>query len=120
MWKRPNRPNRDISETYNDGIIKIYAVEDTAEPGAMPVETKTLLYTLNYREMRLGITRYYTASQNHVSIERVMRVQKVPGITNKCRAVDESGAEYSISLVQTADDVYPPSLDITLAKVAKK
>lgn len=120
MWKQPNRPIREISETYNDGIVKIYSVVDKASPGSMPQEEKMLIYTLCYREMRMGITRYYTAYQNHQSIERVIRIPRVPNITNQCKAIDESESEYGISLVQVVDDVYPPSLDITLAKVVAK
>lgn len=117
MWKQPNRPSREISETYNDGVVKIYSVSDEASPGSMPKEEKTIMYTLCYREMRMGITRYYTAYQNHQQVERVIRIPKVDKITNQCRAVDEHDIEYQISLTQTVDDVYPPSLDITLSKV---
>ena len=42
-WKAPYRPRRDseITQTYSDGLVKVYAVADTAAPGYKPVEGLT-------------------------------------------------------------------------------
>ena len=46
-----------------------------------------------------------------------MRVPKGPDISSQDIAVTEDGRQYRIDLVQLADGVWPPSLDLTLAKV---
>ena len=117
MWKAPYRPRREISQTYNDGIVAVYSVTDAAEPGEMPRETLNLKIKLNYEERRLGITRYYQAQQNNVSVEKIVRVPRHAEITNQDVAITEDGKQYRIDMVQAAEDVFPPSYDLTLAKV---
>ena len=119
MWQAPNRPNNQISQTYNDGIISIYTVTDTATAGYAPIETlsEQPIAVLRYEEQRLGVTRYYQARQNQMEIDRVVRVQKSGLVNTQCIAIDEKGVPYRIDLVQIVQDVYPPSEDLTLYKV---
>lgn len=120
-YKTPNRKYDSVSQSYNDGIVRICTVTDTAAPGDMPVEEPIDKYKLMYAEQRVGITRYYTAQQYHEDVERVIRVQKVAvqkvAIETRDIAITEDGRRYSISMVQSVDDVYPPSLDLTLTKI---
>lgn len=39
--QQPYRANNKITQQFNDGLVKIYNVEDTAAPGYLPVETLT-------------------------------------------------------------------------------
>lgn len=119
MHKAPNRPNSDVTQSYNDGIVKIYSASDAATPGRMPRKDLTLKVTLRYAEQRLGINRYYSAKQNQTEVERVLRVQRIKGITNQDVAKTDDGKYYSIEMVQSTDGVYPPSLDITLSAVSQ-
>lgn len=119
MWKAPNRPNREISQTYNDGILTVYSVTDEAEPGEVPRERLSEKIVLHYAEQQLGITRYYQAMQNNVSIERVLRVPRHGVITNQDVAITEDGQQYRIDMVQSVEAVFPPSYDLTLAKVTQ-
>jgi hypothetical protein len=41
--------------------------------------------------------------------------QPAAEITNRDKVVTEDGREYRVDLVQTVPDVYPDSLDLTLA-----
>lgn len=120
-YKTPNRKYDSVSQSYNDGIVRICTVTDSAAPGDMPVEEPIDKYRLMYAEQRVGITRYYTAQQYHEDVERVIRVQKVAvqkvAIETRDIAIAEDGRRYSISMVQSVDDVYPPSLDLTLTKI---
>lgn len=118
VWKAPNRPNNEISQTYNDGIVKIYAVEDVAEPGYRPEEKLVLKNTVRYQERQLGIQRYYAGRQNQVQIERVIRVPRGVSVDTQDVAVTEDGHQFRIDMVQGALDVWPASLDLTLAKIA--
>lgn len=116
-YRLPDRERNMISQTYNDGVVRIYSTEDAADPGHMPVEQLTLKATLMYAEQRVGITRYYTAQQYHDDVERVVRVQRAGVIANRDIAETEDGHRYNIAMVQTVAEVYPPSLDLTLTRI---
>ena len=116
-FRSPQRNVGEVSQAYNDGIVKIYSVSDGAEPGRMPEPVRTLKYTLMYSEQRVGITRYYTAQQYHEDVERIVRVQRAGVISNRDIAVTEDGREYAVGMVQTVDEVCPPSLDLTLTRI---
>lgn len=119
MWKAPNRPKGEISQSYNDGVVDVFSVHNVAQAGYAPV--KELLYkvTLRYEERRMGINRYYSSMQAQMQIDRVIRVQKSIPI-NTQDVVVEHGEQYRVELVQVVPDVYPASLDLTLSKVKQK
>lgn len=120
MWRAPNRPNHEITESYNDGIVNIYTVQDGAAPGYRPVPVLVLVKRMRYQERYLGINRLYSGRQNQVDIQRIVRVQKVPGVSNQNVAITEDGQQYRIDSVQDVIGAYPPSLDLTLATVEQK
>ena len=35
-WKAPYRPSNQVTQSYNDGVVTIYSVEDAARPGYQP------------------------------------------------------------------------------------
>lgn len=114
MWRAPNRPNHEITQDYNDGVVTVCAVRDAAPAGFMPKEELVEKYKLLYSEQRVGVTRFNAARQNQINVERVLRVQRVAGITNQDVAITQDGTKYRIDQVQTVPDVYPSSLDLTL------
>lgn len=113
IWKAPNRPAYEISQAYNDGIVQIMTVTDTAAPGYAPTRTLTEKYALPFAERTVGVRRYYEAKQNQINVSRVIRVQAAPGITTQDEAVIGND-RYRLDLVQTVSSVYPASLDLTL------
>ena len=114
MRKTPFRPDdRQITQPYRDGVVRIYTVTDAAQPGYQPRPALTLLETLFYQERRVGLQRYYSGKQAQVQVERVIRTQLRPGISPQCVAITEDGVQYGIDLVQRAEDVYPASMDRT-------
>lgn len=120
MWRAPNRPNHEITESYNDGVVNIYSVQDGAAPGYRPVPVLVLVKRMRYQERYLGINRLYSGRQNQVDVQRIVRVQKVPGVSNQNVAITEDGQQYRIDSVQDVIGAYPPSLDLTLATVEQK
>jgi hypothetical protein len=118
--KAPYRPRTDSkrpAEVYNDGVVQIYAVTDGAQAGLLPRPVPSLRETLHYQERRLGVQRNYQAAQNQIQVERVIRVPRpLAPITNQHVAVTEDGRTYRIDLVQEVLDVWPRSLDLTLAR----
>lgn len=121
MWRTPTRPREnDITQSYGDGVLTVYAAADTAKPGYAPVVKLTRKATLRYAERRLGIQRYYDALQNQIQVERVLRVPRAGNVTSQDVAITEDGRQYRIDLVQSVDEVYPPSVDLTLSKVEQE
>ena len=116
MRKKPFRPSNEISQSYNDGTVKIYTVSNSAAPGYQPKEGLRLKYTLQYDERALGINRIYLSRQDHAEIIRVLRVPRV-NISPQDVAITHDGQSYEISTVQLAKDVHPASLDISLKKL---
>lgn len=116
MRKTPFRPSNEISQQYNDGVVKIYTVKDAAAPGHQPVEQLELKYTLRFEERALGINRLYLSRQNQAEVERVIRVQRV-NVSNQDVAITHDGKQYRIDTVQALMEVYPPSLDLSLRAV---
>lgn len=118
--KAPFRPRQrnEITQEFNDGIVKIYWEVDTSESGHMPEPTPELKYTLCYQERKLGIKRYYDAKQNQIHVERVIRIPYYPGmaINSQFVAETEDRLLYRIDLVQKVMDVSPPCMDLTLVK----
>ena len=117
MWKAPNRPRNEISQTYNDGVVIICDIVDVSEPGYAPKEELLPKYKLGYEERQMGVQRYYAAQQSQIQIERVIRIQRGIAIDSQNVAITEDDHQYRIDLIQAVQDVYPPSLDVTLAKI---
>lgn len=117
----PFRPRVDavVTQGYGDGVVAIYSVKDVAQPGYQPKPQTTLKCKLRYEEQRLGIQRYYAALQNQVQVERVIRTARAVDITTQDVAITEDGRKYAVYMVQSVQDVYPPSVDITLSKISQ-
>ena len=117
-WKAPFRPRTDngITQNFNEGEITIYRTKDRAQPGYYPQIELSKKVKLRYEKRSLGIQRYYAAAQNLIEVKRVVRVPKHPDVTNQDVAQTEDGTYYRIDHVSDAVDVYPPCMDLTLAK----
>ena len=120
MWRKPNRPNNEITQSFNDGIVTVYSVKDTANPGYKPKSELAYKVKLCYEERRLGIQRYFSGKQNQIKIERVIRCPATGQVSTQDVAITEDGQQYRVDLIQKADGVYPPSVDITLLHIAQK
>ena len=119
-WRAPTRPTENqITHCCADGVVTVYAVTDAAAPGYQPRPqlVQPPKAVLRYEEQRLGLQRYYEAMQNQIQVERVIRTPRHGKITNQDVAITEDGPQYRIDLVQTVQNVWPASQDLTLAKI---
>lgn len=115
-WKAPRRPEHKVTQDFNDGMLTVYRVTDEAQPGYLPQEKLTKVVSLPYARRKVGLYRYYQAKQEQTRVQKVLRVpEPAQKIKRLNKVVTEDGEEYRIDLVQTVPDVYPPSLDLTLA-----
>lgn len=119
-WATPYRPNHQVTQAYNDGLVTVYAVTNLAQPGYQPEPGLTKKAVLRYEEQRLGIQRFYSGKQNQAEIERVIRTPRLNCVSSQDVAVTEDGRQYRIDMVQSVAGCYPPSMDLTLAKVAQE
>lgn len=119
-WKAPYRTGNEVTQSYNDGLVTVYSVTNTAQPGYQPKPALTKKVTLRYEEQRMGIQRFYSGKQNQVELERVIRTPRLNCVSNQDVAVTEDGRQYRIDMVQSVSDIWPASMDLTLARVTQQ
>lgn len=91
--------------TFDDGILTIYKVENTAHPGQMPVEGLTEKDRYYYGFDTLGINRFYTALQAQQQIEAVVNVPGWGDIAATDVCALDNGDQFRIAMRQpTLDD----------------
>ena len=105
------------TQSYNDGVITIYAVSNVASPGSMPVDKITLKESLRYDERTVGLNRFYAAMQNNVNIKYVLRAPRIRAVSTLDVAIPNDGKQYKIVQIQYPKDVEPPSMDLTLEEL---
>lgn len=119
MWKAPYRLRNksEISQTFNSGIAYIYDVTvNGSVSGLHPEATEQEAAVLRFEERRLGLQRYQTAKQYHDEIERVIRVPRGSCSIHENDVAIIEGIRYRVAMAQTTTDVYPPCIDLTLAR----
>ena len=86
--KSPTRPDTEVSQTFNSGVVQIFSTRDAAPVGHSPVVECTAKCTLRYEEQRLGINRLYLSRQNQAEIVRVIRVPAPQAVRSWPPALD--------------------------------
>lgn len=105
------------TQAFNDGIVKIYEVTNTAQDGGMPVECLALKQTLRYKERTVGLSRFWAAAQANVRVSYVLRCPRLRDVSAQDIAVPNDGKQYRIVLMQYPEDINPPVMDLTLEEL---
>lgn len=107
------------TQTFNDGALKLYEVQNIAEDGNMPKEGLALKYDkgIRYEERTVGIGRFWTAQQFNSTIEKVLRIQRIPNINRNDIVIPNDGQQYAIKQIQSIKDVMPICYDLSLERV---
>lgn len=104
------------TQTFNDGVVQIYAVSDQSENGNMPSEKLTHKEQLRYHLRTVGINRYYTAMQANQRVDAVIRCPFRRDVS--AQDVAQVGLKlYRITLVQVPENIVPPVMDLTLERL---
>ena len=107
--------------SFNDGVVKIYKVGNTASPGDMPVDGLVLKQTLRYKERTVGLNRYNAFLQNNIRVDFVIRCPEVRGLSEKNTdilvAILIDGQQYKVIQIQYIEDAEPPSMDLSLERL---
>lgn len=104
-------------QTFNDGICRIYRVENIAEPGKMPKDGLKVRYDrIPFERKKVGLARFYQAMQADVLVTDLIRIPKRTDIGTNDVCVIE-GEQYQIKQAQSVLDSMPPSMDLTLERL---
>jgi hypothetical protein len=104
-------------QTYNDGLLSVYAISNIAQPGDMPVDGLTLrVGPLRFSKRTVGMTRFWAGQQSGARIDMLLRIPRVPGINTEDVVVLHDGTQCAIRQIQEPEDILPPSLDLSLEK----
>lgn len=98
-------------------MVRIYAVENIAAPGKVPLESLTLAVKLPYEQKTVGVTRYTQGVQVGYRIDNRLRTPRRDTVTTLHIAVTHDGTRYRIRQVQYPEDVTPPSMDLALERM---
>ena len=104
--------------SFNDGVVLLYTVTNTASPGAMPQEGLALAHSLRYHSRTVGLTRYFTALAAKIQVAKVLRCPKVLDVSTKHVAVPLDGKQYRIVQIQYPEGL--PVMDLTLEEIDPK
>lgn len=104
-------------QTFNDGVVNIYSLGNSAEKGDMPKDGLTFKVNLRYRERTVGINRFWTAQQAQAKIDLLLRVQERRDITAKDVAII-GDLQYKIVQVQHIEDL--PVMDLSLERLGEQ
>lgn len=98
--------NKDISETFNDGVCGIHLIDDDGNAG-------TEVERLRFKERVVGTKRYYEAKTVKIQIDRLIRVPFRPWLTTEYLVVID-GVVYELEQVQIIPDSKPKTNDLSL------
>ena len=104
----------------NDGIVKIYAVENAAENGNTPLKTlaEPPKEKLRYAQRTVGVKRHYEALQAKERVDLLIRVPFRPGVSTDDVAIPTmDGKQYLITLIQKIEGTEPALMDLTLRRL---
>lgn len=106
------------TQTFNDGIANIYAVNNIADQGNMPKDELILkVEGLRYKERTVGMTRYWSAMQAQARIDIVLRMPQLKNVSLHDVVIPTDGQQYRIVQVQYPEDVYPLVMDLSLQRL---
>lgn len=104
-------------QTFNDGVVSFYALENTASPGDMPNEGLVEKYKLRFDERTVGYSRFFTAQQNQVVLDKMIRCLRQDVDTSFIAIINND--QYHIRQIQYPFDVTPKVMDLSLEKVVE-
>lgn len=98
------------------GIVTLYALENIAEPGFMPVEKLVAKGAAYYSYSTAGITRIYAAMGANREFDMVIRCHNMVALPVGVKyAIPEDGLQYRIDPAQPIYD--EDAIDLTLVRL---
>lgn len=82
------------------GILTMYSLQNTADPGLRPREQLVEVCRAYYNELRIGVTRAYAAMSANQRIDKLVRCSKTEVPIDAEYVILEDGLQYRITLKQ--------------------
>jgi hypothetical protein len=107
---------KTLSQPFNDGVLTVYTVGNIAAPGNMPKDGLAPKFSskIPYEERTVGVTRFYAAKQEQSTVNQVLRIPRINGMSQADKVVPIDGEQYDIVQIQFINDIEPPSMDLSL------
>jgi hypothetical protein len=107
---------KTLSQPFNDGVLTVYTVGNIADPGNMPKDGLTPKFSskIPYEERTVGVTRFYAAKQEQSTVNQVLRIPRINGMSQSDKVTLIDGEQYDIVQIQFINDIEPPSMDLSL------
>lgn len=107
------------NQEFNDGVVNIFTVANNALPGDTPKKKLRVKHEgLRYEERTVGMGRFWTAAQNNVKIDIILRVPRMRDVCTQDIAIPSfDKQQYEIKQVQYPPDVQPPVMDLSLQRL---
>ena len=98
------------------GLIRLYTLEDVAEPGFMPSEKLVYNCAFYYSEVVTGVTRRYAALGANRDYSKVIKCWNTQPIDDRVQyAIMEDGTQYRIDIANP--DYDQDALELTLVRL---
>lgn len=98
-------------EAFSDGICSVYSQDEVNQDKYSIIHAN-----LGFTEKTIGYKRYYTASNEQVRIDRLIRIPHLSNINNH-GMIKIDKKTYTIELIQPMQYSNPPSLQLTLKEL---
>lgn len=86
--------------TFDDGILTVYSVQNTAENGAKPKYEPVQKEQFYFGFDVLGFSRFYTAKEAHTQLSHVVNIPGWPDLDTNDIVTLESDFYYSLAQIQ--------------------
>lgn len=107
-----------VTQTFNDGVLNIYSVENQATPGNMPNNKFTQkVEKLRYDERTVGMSRYWIAMQAQEQIDFLVRTPRIMSVNTSDIVTLIDGEQYKIKQIQYPKEIYPDCMDLSLERL---
>lgn len=93
-----------MAATFDDGILKIYSVENASKPGKKPEESLHHKLSSYFGFEKVGLTRYYKAKGADDQADESVHIYQDRSISTKDICVLEDGLQYKILQAQHQED----------------
>lgn len=104
-------------QTFNDGVVRIYEVKNTAIPGKTPKKSLAIKETIRYKTRTVGISRMNLAMQDNNRVDKLIECPRREAVTATSVAVFQDGKQYQVINLQYPDDQEPPTMLISMERV---
>lgn len=98
------------------GIIRLYTLENTSEPGFMPSDKLVYACEFYFSKVVTGITRRYAALGANHDYNKVIKCWNAQSIDDDVQyAIDEDGVQYRIDIANP--DYDQDAIELTLVRL---